>query len=189
MFRKPLPLQDEDIEEILDEESEFIAALDMDMNQLASFGFSKLQTELMIHLKGVYEIEKDNEGFELPHEVCEVDYIADTFKWRPAMLLQSRYTITQSMAYYAFWLQHESLRTDKPLSRDFHKVGWFERRISWFLELMDVMEVTADMLEESMGSISVTETRTEKINRRKTVKSFLEAIQKARNKNQGRETG
>lgn len=93
------------------------------------------------------------------------------------------------MAEYAFWLQHERLRADKPLVRDFHKAGWFERRISWLLEFMNVIEVTVEMLEEKMGSISVTETRTEKIDREQTVKSFLEVIRKARNKDEGRETG
>ncbi|RSL90251.1 hypothetical protein CDV31_015731 [Fusarium ambrosium] len=145
----PLHLQDEDIKEILDEESEFITALDMDMNRLASFGFSKLRTELMIHLKGMYETEKDEEDFILHQEAYEVDYIADMFKRRPKMVPRSWYLITRSMADYAFWLQHESSRAAKPLSQDFHKAGWFERRISWFLELMDVMEVTAEMLEEN----------------------------------------
>ena len=50
------------------------------------------------------------------------------------------------------------------------------------------MEVTVEMLEESMRRIYVTETRTEKIDRKQTVKSFLEAIGKARNKDEERET-
>lgn len=86
------------------------------------------------------------------------------------------------MAEYAFWLQHERLRADKPLTRDFHKAGWFEKRISWLHEFMNITGVTVEMLEESMNNISVTETRTEKIDRERTVKSFLEVIRKAGNK-------
>lgn len=44
-----------------------------------------------------------------------------------------------------------------------------------------------EMLEKTMGSIYITETRTEKIDRKQTVKSFLEAIGKAREKDEERE--
>lgn len=47
-------LQDEDIEEILDEEKEFITTLDTDMKQLESFELSKLRTKFMVYLKGKY---------------------------------------------------------------------------------------------------------------------------------------
>jgi lipopolysaccharide biosynthesis regulator YciM len=103
--------------------------------------------------------------------------------WWPA------YTIAQSMAEYAFWLQHETSRANKPLVRDFHKAGWFERRISWFLELMDVMEVTMEMLETDMESLRVKETRTEKIDPTETARSFLEALEEVRDKDCERETG
>lgn len=65
----PPHLQDGDIEEILDEESDFITALDMDMERLACFGFSKLRTEFMIQLKGLYETEKYEADSELNDEV------------------------------------------------------------------------------------------------------------------------
>jgi lipopolysaccharide biosynthesis regulator YciM len=93
------------------------------------------------------------------------------------------------MAEYAFWLQHERSRADKPLVRDFHKAGWFERRISWFLEFMDVMQVTFEMLEEEMRRISATTIYPKKMDTREAVKTFFEAIKKARNKDQERENG
>ncbi|KAJ3471747.1 hypothetical protein MRS44_001846 [Fusarium solani] len=191
-------LQDEEIEEILDEESEFITALDMDMDQIASFGFSNLRTEFMIHLKGKYDVYKEDTKREaeeytaaskLDNQRYEVDYRADTYKLCSPMYWWPAYTIAQSMAEYAFWLQHETSRANKPLVRDFHKAGWFERRISWFLELMDVMEVTMEMLETDMESLRVKETRTEKIDPTETARSFLEALEEVRDKDCERETG
>ncbi|KAI8719737.1 hypothetical protein NCS52_00755300 [Fusarium sp. LHS14.1] len=192
-------LQDEDIEEILDEEKDFITTLDMDMEQFESVDLSKLRTEFMVHLKGKYDAHikstsREREKYALYSKsqrltTYEVDYRSDEFKHHVCGPWPREYSITQSIAEYAFWLQHERLRADKPLVPDFHKVGWFERRISWLLEFMLVMEVTVEMLEKKMGSISVTETRTEKIDREQTVKSFLEVIRNARNKEEGQETG
>lgn len=54
--------------------------------------------------------------------------------------------------------------------------------MSWFLEFIDVMEVTVEMLEKEMGMIHVEETRAEKIDPAGTVKSFMETLEKARNK-------
>ncbi|RSL52449.1 hypothetical protein CEP54_010901 [Fusarium duplospermum] len=187
-------LQSEDIGEILDEEKEFIAALEMNMKEFASFDMAKLRTEFMVHLKGKYDKHIESTKRERKRYApnlksndlitYEVDYKTDQFKqtfYYPGL---GTHSIAKSIAEYGFWLQHERLRADKPLVRDFHKTGWFERRISWFLEFMDVMEVTVEMLEKSMGSMYVTETRTEKIDGGKTVRSFVEAIQKARNKDQ-----
>ncbi|RSL61639.1 hypothetical protein CEP53_005027 [Fusarium sp. AF-6] len=199
LWKASLPrLQNEDVEEILDEEKEFIATLEADMKRYASLDMSKLRAEFMVHLKGKYDnyIERTKRERKRYHTnpesqdllTYEVDHETDQFKtfWAPR---PGPHSIPHLIAKYGFWLQHEHLRADKPFAQDFHKAGWFERRISWLLEFMDVMEVTVEVLEKSMGSISVTKTRTEKIDRRKTVKSFLEVIKKARNKDQGREAG
>ncbi|KAG7419845.1 Myotrophin [Fusarium oxysporum f. sp. rapae] len=53
-------LQSEDIEDILDEENDFIDVLDTEMRELASFTFSKLLTEFITHLKVKYNTHLEN---------------------------------------------------------------------------------------------------------------------------------
>lgn len=69
--KRPPRLHDEDIEEILDEESDFIAALDMDMGKVASFPFSKLCAEFMILFKREYDLHKEDVRWE-EEEFAEV---------------------------------------------------------------------------------------------------------------------
>ncbi|KAI8689182.1 hypothetical protein NCS55_00174600 [Fusarium keratoplasticum] len=190
--KRPPRLHDKDIEEILDEESDFIVALDMDMGEVTSFPFSKLCAEFMILFKREYDLHQEEvmrweeetsaEFSKLYPRGYEVDYRADEYKDAYPWGWPRAYSIAQPMAEYAFWLQHERSRADKPLVRDFHKAGWFERRISRFLEFMDVMEVTFEMLEEEMWEISATPIFAKKMDTRETVKTFLEVIKEARNK-------
>lgn len=57
-------LKSEDIEDILDEENEFIDVLDTEMRELASFTFSKLLTEFINHLKVKYDTDLEGAGRE-----------------------------------------------------------------------------------------------------------------------------
>jgi hypothetical protein len=113
--------------------------------------------------------------------VYEVDYRADRYKENFSVSLAglSENLVPRSMAQYAFWLQHECSRTTEPVVHNFNQADWLKRRISWFLELMKAMGVSAEMLEKEMRGISVKETRTEMINREETVKGFLEMLEKA----------
>ncbi|RYC86302.1 hypothetical protein BFJ63_vAg10825 [Fusarium oxysporum f. sp. narcissi] len=183
-------LHSEDIEDILDEENAFIDVLDTEMRELASFTFSKLLTEFITHLKIKYNIrledtrrkrEKVSVESKSKGQTYEVDYRADRYKENfsisPTDFSES--VVARSMAQYAFWLQHECSRTDKPLARNFNQADWLKKRISWFLELMKAMNVPAEMLEKEMRSISIKETRTEVINCEETVNGFLEMLEKA----------
>lgn len=111
----------------------------------------------------------------------EVDYKADRYKetFSVSSTALSEDLVARSMAQYAFWLQHECSRTDKPVLHDFNQADWLKKRISWFLELMKAMGVSAEILEKKMRSISVKETRTGMINCEETVKGFLEMLEKA----------
>jgi hypothetical protein len=111
----------------------------------------------------------------------EVDYRADKYKetYSVSFIGLSENLVARSMAQYAFWLQHECSRTNKPVLHDFNQAEWLKRRISWFLELMKTMGVSAEILEKEMRSISVKETRTGMINCEETVKGFLEMLEKA----------
>lgn len=109
----------------------------------------------------------------------EVDYGADRYKetFSISSTELSETLVARSMAQYAFWLQHECSRTDKPVVRDFNQADWLKRRMSWFLELMTTMGVSAEILEKEMRGISVRETRTGVINCEETVNGFLGMLQ------------
>jgi hypothetical protein len=111
----------------------------------------------------------------------EVDYEADRYKetFSISSTGLSETLVARSMAQYAFWLQHECSRNDKPVFHNFNQADWRKKRMTWFLELMTTMGVSVELLEKEMRGISVKETRTGIINCEETVKGFLDMLQKA----------
>ncbi|KAF4972880.1 hypothetical protein FSARC_651 [Fusarium sarcochroum] len=188
-FSKFGHLEGEDIKEILDEESEFIDVLDTEMERLTSFTFPMLRAEFMAILREEYndhiqsmKAERKICTANSKPSGCRVDYQGDEFIEEMCVPFpeSSAHSISRSLAQYAFWLQHERYRSNSSFLPNFHPTGWFERRIFWFIEFINMMEVTDEMLEKAMGSIYVEETRTEKVDPGGTVKSFLETLRKTR---------
>jgi hypothetical protein len=110
----------------------------------------------------------------------EVDYKNDDYCINMSCndLALSPYSISRSMAGYAFWLEHEYSRIKTfPFTR-LQREGWYERRISWFVELMDVMKVPADEIAQRMMETNITETRSEKIDRGGIIDHFLASVRK-----------
>jgi D-mannonate dehydratase len=52
------------------------------------------------------------------------------------------------------------------------KDGWYERRLSWFAELMDTMKVPAQTIEKELKEIKITESRLETIDQEEIVHRF-----------------
>jgi hypothetical protein len=52
------------------------------------------------------------------------------------------------------------------------KDGWYERRMSWFAELIDIMKVPAQNIEKEMKGIKITESRSEMIDREGIIHHF-----------------
>jgi hypothetical protein len=75
------------------------------------------------------------------------------------------------MAHYAFWLQHEYSRGRTRL-RNIANESWRERRMSWFRELMDVMQVRASEIIKDMREITITESRSELVDRKVIIEQF-----------------
>lgn len=79
------------------------------------------------------------------------------------------------MSDYAFWLQHEYLRTlnaeDKNLRED-----WYERRTRWFAELLHVMRISKQKMKRAMEVIRLDETRSEKIDVKAIIDQFLTSM-------------
>ncbi|KAJ5663317.1 hypothetical protein N7507_004048 [Penicillium longicatenatum] len=108
-------------------------------------------------------------------ETCEVDYKNDRFVYNLNMGdfdISSPIRLPRSMAEYAFWLQHEYTRSKTRLS-GITKEGWYERRMSWFRELMDVMQVRASEIVNEMHRIDIIETRSEKVDQKVIIEHFL----------------
>jgi hypothetical protein len=108
----------------------------------------------------------------------EVDYKNDNYRINVSCgdLALSPYSISRSMAQYAFWLEHEYSRIKtSPLGR-LQREGWYERRISWFVELMNVMQAPADKIAQRMMETTITETRSEKVNQGDIIDHFLASI-------------
>ncbi|KAL3493198.1 hypothetical protein BJX62DRAFT_201153 [Aspergillus germanicus] len=50
------------------------------------------------------------------------------------------------MAEYIIWLEHQYNRSEASGETESRRRAWYERRLAWFTELMDVMEVDAATL-------------------------------------------
>jgi len=83
-----------------------------------------------------------------------VDYQKDDYEivsvdmssiWIPSVA-----PIDSSMAQYAVWLQYEHARTDNAAARALRKDGWYERRVSRLVDLLDVMGVSAESVTQKM---------------------------------------
>lgn len=72
----------------------------------------------------------------------EIQY---NFSWIPSVA-----SIDSSIAQYAIWLQYEQARTDNAAARALRKDRWYERRVSWLVDLLDVMGVSAESVARKM---------------------------------------
>ncbi|KAK4097834.1 hypothetical protein N658DRAFT_488911 [Parathielavia hyrcaniae] len=163
---QPRPLADDDIADILDEESDFIDLLDMEMEELASDSLHSLRTRWMSVIKAKYDahieqVNKERAKYKpsFPTDYAEgqlqgdfqVDYKNDTYYpvgW-PSVIFMFKtepraYAMTGAVSSYDSWLRYEHGRTDDYPIRDVRKSGWFERRAGWVKELVDLMELSAD---------------------------------------------
>lgn len=61
------------------------------------------------------------------------------------------------MSEYAFWLQHEYLRTSDHANNTLVKEGWYKRRTEWFAELICVMGISKQKMKQAMEKIHVAE--------------------------------
>lgn len=82
------------------------------------------------------------------------------------------------MAEYAFWLEHEFSRR-KPLSSNgLSREDWYHKRISGFIELMNVMNVAENEIVEEMMNIDIEETRSERVEKGSIINHFKVSVQR-----------
>ncbi|KAL4798546.1 hypothetical protein BDV19DRAFT_396470 [Aspergillus venezuelensis] len=132
------------IDEILDEEDEFIANLEDEMAPMASESLSALRTKWIMVLK------------ERCHErhckaVNPGDYHKKTFAQSIHGSIDPRIAcISDYMADYIIWLEHQYVRFESSGNIAVEKEPWYKRRITWFVELMQIMEVDIETLSTDM---------------------------------------
>ncbi|KAL4819759.1 hypothetical protein BDW67DRAFT_193343 [Aspergillus spinulosporus] len=140
-----------DIDEILDEEEELIANLEEEMVPLTHKTLECLRSEWILMLK-----EKHKERLEAKRkgehhnakgsadERYKVDYKNDTFchifnvDFNVVPMANS---IAHPMAEYVIWLEHQYFRSKDTWDAACEREAWYTRRMSWFVELMQIMEI------------------------------------------------
>ncbi|KAL2193873.1 hypothetical protein P885DRAFT_80881 [Corynascus similis CBS 632.67] len=159
---QPRPLLDEDITEILDEEREFIDILEAEIDALDSNSFQCLRSRWILTLKEKYHAHveavnqvKGKRKLQHPekhHDQTYVDYKNDTYHERTIYVNCGPWPVLmmEQLALYAFWLRYEFETADESAFRQLRPGGWFNRRLSWLKELMDVMEISADGITKEM---------------------------------------
>ncbi|KAJ5690387.1 hypothetical protein N7462_004779 [Penicillium macrosclerotiorum] len=184
-FMRPKSLQDEDIEEILDEECELIEELEKIQRLWVSSSLEALRSHWMILLKRQFDErsvdaarqmeEKKRNPPSMRPSGRQVDYKNDAYYFhvscdRPIQVPSD--ILSSSMAEYAFWLQHNLTRSRNNISSMYFKEGWYERRLSWFIDLMNVMQIPKDAIIKKMQRIDITESRAEMVDQISIVENF-----------------
>ncbi|KAJ5884772.1 hypothetical protein N7495_009282 [Penicillium taxi] len=170
-------LTPEDVEEILDEEQEFIDILEKEMQGYNSKSLSVLRSEWMVLLKQSYDeslkkLEKERRGYKNQRSRLEIDYKNDKYYDVIYVGHDFSFNLARSMAEYAFWLQHECSRTAMHQGKLPVRDGWYEKRISWFVEMIDIMKVPAQEIEKEIKKINLAESRSEIIDREEIIQRF-----------------
>ncbi|KAJ5519890.1 hypothetical protein N7463_000343 [Penicillium fimorum] len=173
----------DDVDEILDEEEELIDRLEAVMQLHTSSNIQTLKSQLMMLLKEGYDKQFDEfenqrkRKAENLREQPKYDAIHKSDSFQNAVgLTNFQYSLVHSMAQYAFWLQHEHFRSKNCSPSVPVKDGWYERRLSWYTELMSIMQVPVQQIVQMMKEIHVTESRSEGIDRNDTSDQFYASI-------------
>jgi len=107
-----------------------------------------------------------------------VDYKNDMFE-TPGHYMSSimeKHDPFPTIPIYALWLQHEVSRASTSSFYHLHKQGWYERRMEWLIELMDVMEISEEGIAKEIADIHVTPPSAEKIDASRLAASFLHSV-------------
>lgn len=76
------------------------------------------------------------------------------------------------MTDYAFWLQHEYFRGKA--KNVIEAEERYKARMSWFRELMDVMQVRENDIIKGMCKVDISETRSENVDLKENIGRFLD---------------
>ncbi|KAL2830500.1 ankyrin repeat-containing domain protein [Aspergillus cavernicola] len=136
------PLDTIVINEILEEESESITMLEKEVQKLEAEPLGKLRYRWICMLQEIYQTDK----LRLKKmKTYEIDHKNDAWRGIPDIVrYESQRIVLGSMKRYAKWLKGEYARWKEPVNADAEADAWYAKRVSWFRELMQAMEVEID---------------------------------------------
>ncbi|KAM7190127.1 hypothetical protein V8F20_009857 [Naviculisporaceae sp. PSN 640] len=150
---RPKPLTDEDIAEILEEESEFIEILEDEMEQLASKRLDFLWSEWMLVFKADYDAHVKAMEMERakypppmqPQREFHVDYRNDSYcVGYHCAFSPTAYPVARKLASYALWLQYDRAIQNSDITEVGRPAGWFEKRVSLLRQFLRVMGLSTE---------------------------------------------
>ncbi|KAJ0420330.1 hypothetical protein BJY00DRAFT_323986 [Aspergillus carlsbadensis] len=155
-------LPESEIEEIIDEEKDFIAPLEKEMASFSSKPLGALRRDWIMILKTKYEEQvqvaktqkRCSDALSRPSgNQYHVDYANDTyhsvfncqFDSKPA-------SISDSMAKYLIWFEHQydRYRANESGYTAAQTQAWYDKRLAWILELLEHMELSAATVAEAI---------------------------------------
>ncbi|KAL4982444.1 hypothetical protein BDW68DRAFT_195352 [Aspergillus falconensis] len=182
-------MADRDIDEILDEEEEFIANLEKDMLPLTSETLECLRSEWILklrerHQERLEELEKRQKQRNCAKEITDDTYQVFYKNGTSRHVIGTNFNfnvvrVADSMAEYVIWLEHQYFRSKDTWSAACEREAWYKRRMGWFVELMQVMEVAPKTLTRMVNYIIKTTTweDREKTDEERIVSHFMASMQ------------
>ncbi|KAL2867489.1 ankyrin repeat domain-containing protein [Aspergillus lucknowensis] len=177
------------VDKILDEEEELIANLENDMLPLTSNPLECLRSDWIFMLRERHQEQLEVKRRKKPTsykpptgETYEVDYRNDTFTHTFYGDCDFGVTpLTGAMAEYVIWLEHEYFRSEDTWEATCEREAWYKRRMSWFVELMQVMEVTPETLTQVIvHKIKTISWKKERPDKEHVVNHFMTSLQASR---------
>ncbi|KAL5357439.1 hypothetical protein BJX96DRAFT_163083 [Aspergillus floccosus] len=160
-FLQPAAIPDDDVDEILDEEEEFISELEDDMLSLASDPLESLKSQWMIMLRDRYceeleASEKRNKKIDKPQKIkrkrYEVDYKNDRYHICFDSDFNIRPCVSGPMAEYIVWLEHQYSRLIDSGDSRCHRDAWYNKRLTWVFEFMQIMQIDAETMVDEVNN-------------------------------------
>ncbi|PGH17531.1 hypothetical protein AJ79_01131 [Helicocarpus griseus UAMH5409] len=185
------PIPEEDALEIVDEENEFVNRLEEEMDRLASESYQQLKSRWSLAMKELVRRyinnteKKHSEHDRIRRNInVRIDECRSKRKDQvlvPHIIFASPLIwanpASEAIAEYVFWLEHEYCRVQQRQSPENtqreEKEGWYERRVSWILEIMAAVKVETDAIVQDLKKMTIEESRTEKVDQDAIINHFL----------------
>lgn len=126
------------IDEILEEESEFVAILESEMKKHASRDFGGLIGEYMLHAKALYDLANE-EYLDLVKDRVSYSDLSDVVK--------------RHIKHYLFWLEEEHQCGTTPGSDPLIRQDWHSRRVGYMSWLLKALEIPALTVAQEMRRV------------------------------------
>ncbi|CAG9985666.1 unnamed protein product [Clonostachys byssicola] len=151
-----LQISEEDIDDILEEESEFIESLEEEIRLVSNFDYHTLMNELILCLKTAIDGVKRKRDAQakavlrpkLGREGFKIDRKNDRFIPAPIGTVWAPYEGhsygTSELSAYVSWLAHQGFYGGPAVLAEPAQEQWLFRRISWIRLLLNAFEISLE---------------------------------------------